>query len=110
MMADGRLLSDERLAWLREFFSQRRWNGPEANVLLDHIDALTEQLQELARATVAYDEAIMACANDPALMATYCTAQGDDLDALYFEVMTRARTVLGLPNVRGELAPQPVVD
>lgn len=38
-----------------------------------------------ARAALAYDAAIKSCANNPEQMASFCTAQGDTLDDLYFE-------------------------
>lgn len=77
------------------------------NALISHIDALTEQIAAIARAAVAYDEAIMSCAEDPDKMSTYCTAEGEDLDALYFALMTKARSALGLPNVLNEPEPAP---
>jgi hypothetical protein len=60
---------------------------------------LRDELRYLARAAVDYDEAIMAAAADPSRLTEYRTVQGDDLDALYFRLMVRARTLLGLPNV-----------
>lgn len=40
-------------------------------------------LLEAAKAALAYDAAIQACANDPRRMASFCTAEGIGLDALY---------------------------
>jgi hypothetical protein len=51
-------------------------------------------LRELALAAVAYDDAIRACANDPDKMSSYCSAEGDDLDALYLRWMNLARAAL----------------
>lgn len=60
-----------------------------------------EALRELAEAAVAYDDAIRSCANDPEKMASFCSAQGDDLDELYFRWMTLARRALST-HVGGE--------
>lgn len=68
---------------------------------------LAAKLADLAQAAVDYDEAILACCGDPARLTKYRTVQGDDLDVLYFRLMSRARTVLGLPNVFDEFEPQP---
>lgn len=46
---------------------------------------------DLADAVLAYDAAIYSCANDPDKMASFCTAQGDDLDALYLSMVNKAR-------------------
>ena len=54
----------------------------------------------LAQAVLAYDAAIQSCANDPERMASFCTAEGDSLDALYFTMVTMAReTTEGTPPV-----------
>lgn len=53
-----------------------------------------------AQAAVRYDEAITACGNDPELMATFCTAQGDNLDALYADWIIAAHTALAQANAR----------
>jgi hypothetical protein len=64
----------------------------------DALIAAEERAQELERAlgacadsAIAYDEAIHGCANDPERMASFCTAQGDDLDALYLAWLDAAR-------------------
>jgi hypothetical protein len=44
-----------------------------------------------AAAAVAYDAAIQQCADSPEKMASFCTAQGDDLDALYAHWINLAR-------------------
>lgn len=49
--------------------------------------------KELAAAVLAYDAAILACANDPARMSSLCTAKGDDLDMLYERWLVLARAV-----------------
>ena len=57
------------------------------------IDTLRHQRDELlaaCEAAIAYDSAIHACANDPNKMASYCSAQGDTLDALYDAWITKS--------------------
>lgn len=44
----------------------------------------------LAELVVEYDKAIKSCANDPEKMSSFCTAQGDDLDELYFRMLDLA--------------------
>lgn len=53
-----------------------------------------ELLIKSAEAAIAYDRAIQGCANDPDKMSSYCTAQGDDLDTLYFNWIQAARSAL----------------
>ena len=57
-------------------------------------DALVEGLTLACQAAIRYDDAIRSCANDPKKMASFCSAQGDDLDALYFDWITKARKAL----------------
>lgn len=68
---------------------------------------VTAERDALAEAAIAYDLAILACANDPSKMATAVTATGDDLDALYERLMARARLALGVthPVIPGETVP-----
>ena len=47
----------------------------------------------LADAVLAYDTAIHSCANDPEKMSSFCSAEGDDLDTLYFNMVNAARTL-----------------
>ena len=47
-----------------------------------------------SRAALAYDDAIRACGNDPERMATYHTAVGESLDALYDAWITKARAAV----------------
>lgn len=47
-----------------------------------------------AEAAIAYDDAIRSCGNDPDKMTSFQTAQGDDLDSLYLDWMTKARSAL----------------
>ena len=51
--------------------------------MIKHTPATTALL-DAAMAAIAYDKAISSCANDPKKMSSFCTAQGDDLDDLYF--------------------------
>lgn len=53
-----------------------------------------QQAIEAMEAALAYDEAIRSCANDPDKMSSYCTAQGDDLDSLYFGWLDKSRAAL----------------
>ena len=46
-------------------------------------------------AAIAYDKAIQSCANDPDKMASFCTAQGDDLDTLYADWISKSTAALG---------------
>lgn len=58
--------------------------------------ARDEALRELAEACLAYDRAIESCADNPAKMASFCSAQGDDLDTLYFRWRDLAKAGLAL--------------
>lgn len=53
-----------------------------------------DALREAAEAAIAYDAAIEQSANDPAAMSSFCTATGDNLDALYEDWITKARAAL----------------
>lgn len=73
---------------------------PQGEVLvLDQEDAALivaavnsfDAAHKLAEAVLAYNKAIQSCANDPKRMASFCTAQGDELDALYFKMVNLAR-------------------
>lgn len=58
--------------------------GPDEVTLANAaVMAAAPELLAAARAALAYHEAIASCANDPERMASFCTAEGDDLDALY---------------------------
>lgn len=56
--------------------------------------ACIEVREAAARAAIAYDEAIASCGNDPAKMSSFCSAEGEDLDALYASWITKAREAL----------------
>ena len=45
---------------------------------------------KLSAAVLAYDAAIRGCANEPERMASFCTAEGDDLDTLYLAMIQAA--------------------
>lgn len=49
-----------------------------------------ESERNLAKAVRAYDAAIRACGNDPEKMSSFCSAQGEDLDTLYFAMVNAA--------------------
>jgi hypothetical protein len=49
---------------------------------------------EAAKAAVAYDAAIQSAANDPEKMSSLCTAEGEDLDALYARWISLSRAAL----------------
>lgn len=50
----------------------------------------TSPCPELAVAVKAYDTAIRECANKPHKMVSFCTAQGETLDALYLHMIALA--------------------
>ncbi len=69
----------------------------EVPVLPEPAHELQDQLRNvlvlwrmLADHVLAYDAAIQACANDPERMASFCTANGDDLDMLYHRMVEAA--------------------
>jgi hypothetical protein len=49
----------------------------------DRLKAENQELRGACEAALAYDKAIKSCANDPDKMASYCTAEGETLDCLY---------------------------
>lgn len=55
-----------------------------------------DALVKAARSALKYDAAISSCANDPKKMASFCTAQGDTLDGLYFDWITDAGAAIAL--------------
>lgn len=67
----------------------------EANA---HLIAAAPELLDAAAAAIAYDRAIQQCANDPAAMSSFCTAQGDVLDALYFAWISKAQAAVAKAN------------
>ena len=50
-------------------------------------------IHDLRAAVLAYDAAIRSCANDPEKMASFCSAEGDDLDMLYAHMLNAAHAV-----------------
>jgi len=54
-----------------------------------------------AEAAIRYDEAIQSCVGDPDRMSSYCTAEGDDLDALYADWIGKSRAVLA--KIKGDI-------
>lgn len=65
-----------------------------APVEREEIVRVARLLAGASRAAVAYDSAIAACGDDPNKMASFCTAQGDDLDSLYAEWICKAEDAL----------------
>ena len=53
---------------------------------------------DLAKQVIAYDEAIKTCGNDPEKMASFCTAEGESLDLIYFKMLHLAKQVLGIAS------------
>lgn len=64
-------------------------DGPDARILV-----AAPALLSAARAAIAYDDAIQQCANDPDRMSSFCTAEGDTLDTLYEDWISKSRTAL----------------
>ena len=54
-----------------------------------HLIATSPELLEACQAGIIYSKAIESCANDPEKMASFCTAEGDTLDELYFNWINR---------------------
>ena len=50
---------------------------------------------DACKAAIEYDKAIESCASDPEKMSSFCTAQGDDLDTLYFGWLAKAKQAVG---------------
>ncbi len=53
-------------------------------------------LEGAAHAAIAYDNAIEACANSPQSMSSFCTAEGDSLDVLYADWVSKSRAALAV--------------
>lgn len=58
------------------------------------LEEINAALLDAAEKAVAYDDAIRGCANDPRKMASFCTAEGDTLDALYDAWISAARDAI----------------
>ena len=54
----------------------------------------TPDLYEACLAGMAYDREIESCANDPSKMATHHTAEGDTLDTLYLDWITKTEAAI----------------
>lgn len=63
----------------------------QANALLI---AAAPDLLKACQAAIDYDRAIARCGDDPETMASFCTAQGEDLDDLYSTWITTSREAL----------------
>lgn len=55
-----------------------------------------QRLEGAVRAAIAYDKAIKDCANSPQSMSSWCTAQGDSLDVLYADWVSKSRAALAV--------------
>jgi hypothetical protein len=53
-----------------------------------------DELISLSKAVLKYDKEIKNCANDPNKMSSHCTAEGEDLDYLYLDLLTKAKAAL----------------
>jgi len=53
-------------------------------------------LESACEAAIRYDEAIQRCANSPGKMSSFCTAEGDDLDFLYEDWITKSQKALNV--------------
>jgi len=73
-------------------FGYGRKNGEDEKIAA--LISATPELIKAAELAIVYDEAIQQCANDPEKMASFCTATGEDLDALYLDWVTAARTAI----------------
>lgn len=65
-----------------------------------------QRLDGAVRAAIAYDKAIKDCANSPQSMSSWCTAQGDSLDVLYADWVSKSRVALAV--VAAPVPAQPV--
>ena len=41
-----------------------------------------------------YDKAVEECANNPEKMSSFCTAEGQNLDQLYFDMLDKAERLI----------------
>ena len=56
--------------------------------------AAAHSMLDACEAALVYDKALESCGNDPEKMASFCTAQGDSLDHLYLDWITKARAAI----------------
>ncbi len=54
--------------------------------------------KRLAMSVLRYHTAIQSCAGDPQKMVSYCTSQGESLDALYWSMVKAAHKLANLPE------------
>ncbi len=60
-----------------------------------------ELFVKACQAAIIYDTAIQECVNDPEKMTAYGTGQGDTLDDLYADWITKSRAALAKVKVEG---------
>jgi hypothetical protein len=63
-----------------------------------------QEIATLAAAVEAYDRAVESCANDPERMASFCSAEGEDLDRLYLRMRDLAKAVLSKGEIEATRA------
>lgn len=84
------------------FADKSRGQSTDGQKAYARLFAAAPELLEACKAALAYDQAIRACANDPNRMSSFCTAEGNDLDALYFAWMSMSHAAIA--KVRGDEA------
>jgi len=75
-------------------------NREQVVARMEKAEAQRDELLAVCEAAIRYDEAIRSCANDPDKMASHCTAQDEDLDALYFDWLNKAQAAIA--KAKGE--------
>jgi hypothetical protein len=72
------------------------WADEAKKLLRENIalKAHRQLLRDACFAAIEYDKAIRACANDPEKMASFCTAQGQNLDDLYLAWIGATRNAI----------------
>ena len=80
-------------------------DGWTPDVGMDHVESEEDyanaclissapELLDACEAAIRYDAVIQTCANDPERMSSACTAEGDDLDGLYNDWISKARAAI----------------
>ncbi len=86
--------------WLKNV---KNYDGQIANHIAKAITPILVAAKEAMESAIIYDKAIRSCSNDPKKMASFCSAQGKDLDTLYNSWIYRSTRALAklkevLPN------------
>ena len=82
------------IAEVRNGASDREYGGKKAERANAKLIAAAPELLEACANALKYDAAIFKCANDPKKMSSFCSAEGEDLDALYEAWITSARKAI----------------